>query len=254
MRRAMPAVVLSLTVLLPTVSSAQAPTLVGSSPPLQFGSPQPEVTASGSAWQVNGEAIVVQGLAYSPTREFRIFDGNVMTQVGIYQRVPIYADATLEPFTIVYVPVGGTTMRAYQHSPGQMVATSGIPAVTPSVAPTVSVVPQPTAVGTAGTTVPVAVGTGGSYVTTPPSRSITTTSSRRRVLTTLQPSGRNGVWLEFAGSRYYNDGAAAVFSEDRFAKIGEYRGFPVYRAVDDVKKDRIWVTLAHGGPVTPFSR
>jgi hypothetical protein len=253
----MSAGVLSLVVLLPIVGNAQAPTLVGSSPPLQFGSAQPEVTAAAAAWQVNGEAIVVQGLAYSPTRQFRMFDGNVMTQIGIYERVPIYADATVEPFTVVYVPVGGTTMRAYEHSPGQLAATIRMPAVTPSVVPTVVVVPQPTAVGTAGTTVPAAVGTGGSYVTTRPSRSITTTSSRRRaplVLTALQPSGRNGIWLEFAGSRYYNDGAAAVFSEDRFTKIGEYRGFPVYRAVDDVKKDRIWVTLAHDGPVAPFSK
>src|SRR5438552_952876 len=81
MRRTMSAVVLSLVVLLPIVGNAQAPTLVGSSPPLQFGSAQPEVTAAAAAWQVNGEAIVVQGLAYSPTRQFRMFDGNVMTQI-----------------------------------------------------------------------------------------------------------------------------------------------------------------------------
>src|SRR5258708_15111008 len=125
-------------------------------------------------------------------------------------------------------------MRAYEHSPGQLAATSRMPAGTLSVVPTPSVVPQPTAVGTAGTTVPAAVGTAGSYVATQPSRSTTTTSSRRRTplaLTTLQPSGRNGISLEVAGSRYYNDGAAAVFSEDRFTKIGAYRGFPVYRAL-----------------------
>src|SRR5437773_2729785 len=211
----MSAVFLSLVVLVPIVGNALVPALVGSSPPLQFGSPQPEVTAAAAAWQVNGEAIVVQGLAYSPTRQFRMFDGNIMTQIDIYERVPVYVDATLQPFTVVYVPVGGTTMRAYEHSPGQLAATIRMPAATPSVVPTVVVVPQPTAVGTAGMTVPAAVGTGGSYVTTQPSRSITTTSSRRRtplVLTALQPSGRNGVWLEFAGSRYYNDGAAAVFS------------------------------------------
>src|SRR5262245_8014065 len=90
-------VVLFTVVLLPTYGNAQA---------FQFRTPSPEVTAAGAAWQANGEPILVQGLVYYPTREFRTFDGQVMSQVGIYQSVPVYADTTLEAFSLVYVPVG----------------------------------------------------------------------------------------------------------------------------------------------------
>ena len=43
-------------------------------------------------WQVSNEPILVQGLIYLPTREYRMFDGQVMTQIGVYQGVPVYAD------------------------------------------------------------------------------------------------------------------------------------------------------------------
>ena len=91
-----------------------------------FRTPVPDVTAAGAAWQVNGEAIFVQGLQYFATRDFRIFDGTVMVPVGIYQRVPVYADTTQEPFSVVYVPVGGGTMRTYERPrSGDLAARSG---------------------------------------------------------------------------------------------------------------------------------
>src|SRR5438552_2434770 len=110
--------VLAVAVLLPTIGSAQV---------FQIGSPQPEVNAANADWQVNNNAIVVGGLVYYPTREFRMFDPQVMAQVGIYDRVPIYADTTLEPFTVVYVPTGRDRVRTYQHAP-----TSIPPATSPT--------------------------------------------------------------------------------------------------------------------------
>src|SRR6266542_2083963 len=84
---------------------------------MQFRTPAPEVTAATAAWQVNNDPIVVSGLQYIATREFRMFDGQVMAQIDVYQRIPIYADTTLEPFTIVYVPVTRDRMRAYERAP-----------------------------------------------------------------------------------------------------------------------------------------
>jgi hypothetical protein len=227
---------LGLVAFLSTVALAQAPTLVGSSPPLQFGGPPPEVTAAGVAWQVNGESIVVEGLLYQPTREFRQFDANVMAQISLYQRVPIYADTTVAPFTVVYVPIGSSTMRAYTHAPNALLAArSPMPAASPLVT-----APPPAPVATTGTAVPATVSP--------------KTTARRRTTSaaTRHAPVRKIIWVEFAGARYDSDGEAAVFSVDRFTKIGEYHGFPVYRAVDDVKKDRIWVTQVHDGPVAPF--
>src|ERR671931_143627 len=92
-------------VLLPAAGRAQA---------FQFRSPAPEVSAATAMWQISGEPIIVQGLVYRPTREYRLFDGQVMTEVGIYQGVPVYTDTTLEVYSLVYVPVGGQRMRTYE--------------------------------------------------------------------------------------------------------------------------------------------
>src|ERR1041385_272918 len=233
----MSAGVLSLTVLLPTVGIAQVR------------SAAPEVTAAGAAWQGSAEPILVNGLPFRATREFRIFDAQTMTRIATYQGVPIYSDATLEPNTVVYVPVGGLTMRAYEHArSGELAGTTGsrVPAGTPAVA-------QETAVGTSGT-IPPAVAVEAAAPAAPMPAAATPARPGRPVETARRPQGNMGIWIEFGGTRYYSDGHAAVFTPDRFTKIGEYRGFPVYTANDDTKKDRIWVTAAQDGPVAPFVR
>src|SRR5215217_2445448 len=96
---------LSITVLFPKTGNAQV---------YQFRAPSPEVTAATADWQVNSAPIVVGGLVYYPTRGFRFFDGQVMAQVGIFGGVPVYADATIEPGSVIYVPVGRDRMREYE--------------------------------------------------------------------------------------------------------------------------------------------
>src|SRR6266446_1913999 len=111
------AVVLSVAVLFPKVSDAQA---------YAFGSPTPEVTAGTAEWQARSEPIMVSGLIYYPTREFRIFDPSVMVQSSVYQGVPVYADVTIQPFSIVYVPVTRSNMRAYERKrEGELAGTTG---------------------------------------------------------------------------------------------------------------------------------
>jgi hypothetical protein len=63
----------------------------------------------------------------------------------------------------------------------------------------------------------------------------------------------NGVWLEFHGARWYSSGPAASFSSDRFERIGDYRGFPVYRDKTSAG-DRLWVSVVKDGPLAPYSR
>src|ERR1700704_4132684 len=96
--------VLSMAVLFPTMSNAQA---------YAFGTPAPEVTAAAADWQTRSAPIVVDGLVYFPTRAFRLFDAQVMMPTGVYEGVPVYADVTLQPFSIVYVPVTRSSMRVY---------------------------------------------------------------------------------------------------------------------------------------------
>src|SRR5436190_24361796 len=87
---------LCLALSLPTMGSAQG---------VQTGTPLPEKNAAAADWQVNSTPIVYGGVIFYPTRDFRMFDGHAMTQLGIYEGVPIYTDMSKAPLSAIYVPV-----------------------------------------------------------------------------------------------------------------------------------------------------
>jgi hypothetical protein len=225
-------------VLVPAAGKAQA---------FQFRSPAPEITAATAVWQISSEPIIVQGLVYLPTRDFRLFDGQVMTQVGVYQGVPVYADTTLEVYSVVYVPVGAQRMRTYERLRDRDLAgTTGsrapaFPVRSPSAAP-----PEERTVATSGAIVPSAVGP--MQLTLAPNAVV---PARTTVESIPRPNAPDGVWLYFNGGRYYAAGAAVPFSSDRFTLIGQHEGFPVYRDKNG-DPNRIWVAVVSGGPVAPY--
>jgi hypothetical protein len=235
----MRALVLSLTlfaaVLFPNVGKAQVY-------PLRTA--PPEVNAAGANWQLDGLPIVVNSSMYLPTREFRQFDGQVMAQVGVFEGVPIYADVTLEPHSIIYAPVGRDRLRVYERRRDHELAgttgsrTPSFPVKSPAARPA-----EERIVGTAGHTVPTAPAS---------SNAVSSRASRTGLETIPRPRATRGVWLDFVGMRFYSAGAAASYSPDRFTKVGEYRGFPVY--VENAgKKDKIWVQVVEGGPLAPYA-
>jgi len=241
---------LSMAVLFPKVSNAQA---------YAFGTPMPDVTAGAADWQAKSEPIVVNGLVYFPTRAFRLFDAQVMQQTGIYERVPIYSDVTLEPYSVVYVPITRSSMRVYERKrEGDLAGTAG--SRTPSFPVEIAsdTVRKNAARATAVTGVDGAAGTAGSSIPAPASSAGTTLppdrDRGRRVSLQSIPGptgGANGVWLEFNGAIWYADGPAASFTPDRFEPIGEYRGFPVYRDRKNARSE-IWVSVVKDGPVAPY--
>ena len=272
MRRGVLTFALSVALLLPLVGSAQV---------FQIRTPEPDVTAAAADWQLHDDAIVFNSLIYYPTREFRMFDGQVMAQVGIFDRVPIYADTTAEPFRFIYVPVGRDRLRTYEHpidvatmtgtSPtraltltvDQRTLPSAITVVPPSTANTVaaSVVYAPSVpltagsdvVGTSGTVIPRATGT--TYVAPEPTVTAPATrTTRGHALETIpRPRGINAVWLDFNGARWYSAGAAVPYFADRFTAVGDLHGMTVYRAVHGPSNE-IWVPTVPGGPVAPYKK
>ena len=248
--------------LVPKVSNAQA---------YAYGTPPPEVTAAAAEWQARGEPIVVNGLIYFPTRAFRLFDAGVMAQTGIYEGVPVYSDVTLEPFSIVYVPVSASNMRMYERRrQGALAGTSG--SRTPSfpvdiASPTVlanaqranaiaaiaNARNQAAAISEGPVPGQPAVGTGGGNVS--PSTIDRPRDRPTRIESIPRPTPvlPQGVWLEFKGSRWYLDGSSVPFSPERFERIGEYRGFPVYRDTRGGADD-IWVSVVKGGRVAPYAK
>jgi hypothetical protein len=231
MRRHIILVVVVMVVLLAQAADAQV---------LQSQMPAPEVTAATAPWQINNEVIVVSGLAYYPTREMRMFDSQVMAQIDVYQGVPIYADLSLQPFTVVYVPLSRDRMRTYErpHDPN-FAAISGRGSVVPSAGVSAAIEEQRP------------VGTAGMIAAPTPIRSAVPEQRRMRSPVMARQSG--GVWVPFAGSRWYNDGPAVSHSPDRFVQVGSYHGFPVYRDRSG-PADRIWIPAVEGGLLTPYAK
>lgn len=236
--------VLSVAVLFPKTGNAQA---------FQFRTPPPDVSAAAAGWQINSEPVVVGGLTYHPTRGFRLFDGQVMAQTGLYGNVPVYSDTTVEPYSELYVPVGNGRMRVYERRrERELAGTTGsrvpsFPVESPSVpAPRERTVGTAGAVGTAGTTVPRVASE---------SAVLPEWAPRRTSILTAAPriNAPNGVWLEFSGARWYSNGPAASFSPDRFEPVGEYHGFPVYRDKTTGTGD-IWVSVVRDGPLAPYAK
>jgi hypothetical protein len=168
MRACMVGLFLTAAVLLPKTGTAQ---------PLAFRTPPPQVTAATADWQINGEAIVVNGLVYHPTRVYRLFDGQVMRPVGTFDRAPVYADVTLEPFSAIYVPVGGGRMREYERRrDGDLAGTTGSRTPSFPVAVATELVPREPEAGTSMATG--AVGTTGVRTDTGVTEAVGTTGVR----------------------------------------------------------------------------
>jgi hypothetical protein len=237
--------VLTVALLVPRIGNAQV---------FVFRTPPPDVSAAGAGWQINSEPIIVGGLTYYPTRGFRLFDGQVMAQTGLFEGVPVYSDTTIEPYSELYVPLGSGRMRVYERRrERELAGTTGshvptFPVDSPSVPPPPDrIVPDERVAGTGGSSVPRVVSDAGSAVM--PER----TRPRRTVMTPVENGVANGVWLEFNGARWYSDGAASSFSAERFEPVGEYRGFPVYRDKTGNTND-IWVSVVKDGPLAPYRK
>jgi hypothetical protein len=173
--------------------------------------------------------------------------------------VPVYSDVTLEPYSIIYVPITRSNMRVYERKrEGDLAGTVG--SRTPSFAVEIAsdTARKNVERATAASAIAGATGTAASSIPAPASSVGTTFAPDRdrgrRVSLQSIPrpvGGPNGVWLEFNGARWYADGPAVSFTPDRFEPIGEYRGFPVYREKRNAKSE-IWVSVVKDGPVAPY--
>ena len=232
---------LVLAVLLPARGSAQL-TIQPVTPPV--------VTAADAPWQIAGDPLLYDGDVYYPTGPTVFFDGNVMARTGVYKDIPLYQDRTLEPYSLVYVPVGGNLMRPYERRrTGELANTTGSrtpsfpvesdehavePAVTSEVEPSVGT--SATRAAAARPALPPAAHELTSIESIPP-----------------PPRGASGVWIEFGGGKWYLAGPTAAYASGRFVPIGTYHGFIVYRDTSG-SRDRVWVPVVAGGPLAPYSK
>ncbi len=210
----------------------------------------PIVSAENDAWYRLGEPVVVSGEFYYPAGPVTFFNGNVMVRVGHYDGVPLYADTTLEPHSIVFVPIGRGQMQPYERlRTGDLAGTSGsrLPSfpgrsdrLPREIASIPALPPVPQAVGTISAVTPERpVGTTGielgAPVMPPPQRG--------------KPFTYDSVSVQFMGEKWVMAGPSMEMPAG-LAQIAEYKGFPVY-AREGQQNVRIYLPLT-AGRVAPF--
>jgi hypothetical protein len=216
------------------------------------GTPPPEVTADNEAWYVSGAPLVLGGITYYPSGPVTHFSSGEMVPSGMFERVQVYRRTTQEPGSIIYVPLRGGLVRPYERRrSGPLAGTAGstaphFPIVLPA---TEALRGAPTATAAVVPVVPQAVGTSGFAVGTAPEartlmgrpeeagpavgtlgRPAAAPRARPHLETARRPAGLNSIYLEFNDARWFAAGPTVEYSSERFARIGEHRGFPVYEA------------------------
>ncbi len=206
----------------------------------------PIVTADNESWYVNREAIQFAGDLYYPAGAAVFFNGNTMVRTGHFNGVPLYADTTLEPYSVVYVPLERGIMQPYERPrQGSLAGTTASRTPSFPVRATASSTPLPqagaaptappatigaigaytpeSAVGTSGTTVPSAVGTSGLIAAAPRPM-----PNRLTMATIGRPTSNDGLWIRYLGEKWVSAGPAVTLAPAAFRVVGTYAGFPVY--------------------------
>lgn len=235
--------------------------------------PPPIVTAEYAAWYLAGEPITFAGNIYYPAGPEVFFNQYEMIRSGFYEGVPLYSRTTLEPFSVVFVPLSGGQLQPYERRrAGDVAGTAGsltpsFPIVTPAeedpyAFPGLQAAAPPTRTAMSmGVTSREMAG-----VRRAPSPDVGTAGGESAVdvaplilvgpmRTALRPTGLNAIYITYDNRRWFNSGPAVEFSSTRFTKIGEHHGFAVYSDAGGGKDNTIYVALtARGGDlVTPYS-
>ncbi|HXE80140.1 MAG TPA: hypothetical protein VNK41_05275 [Vicinamibacterales bacterium] len=226
--------------------------------------PRPTRTAVNEDWYVDRLPIFVNGDYYYPAGASVFFDQNTMVLTGFYDGVPIYVDTTLEPHSIIFVPVARGLMQPYERRrAGDIVGTTGS---RPPSFPLQRDAEARLSLGEVGIPEPPSPPFGGAVLPDPwpgehtPTRTIPDARNAEPaplpgsgvVRSPRKPRPTDGVWIEFQGSRWYAAGPAVVFDPTAFDQVGEYNGFPVFRSRVSTG-DRIYIP-SRSGIVAPYER
>ena len=270
-RRAWRLLLVFAAVLLPRLAAAQV-TWQPTQPPL--------VTAENETWYRAGDAIEWNGEFYLPAGAPEAFNRYQMVRAGSYRGIPLYTDATLEPNSIVFVPIAGGRMQPYERPRTGMLAGSvgsrtpsfPVPPATEPVAALgvtaegyVAQAPAPPTFARAydvgesverqplSPAVPVLAGRIGSVSAQEPQGRATGTSGHITTVsngpaTAVRPKGINSAWLDYNGRQWISAGKAMNLDE-AFTRAGTYKGSPVYQRRGDTLT--IYIPTL-GGLVAPF--
>ena len=201
----------------------------------------PIVTAEDDVWFRTGEPVVFWGDFYYQTGPVVFFNGDVMVRTGNFKGVPLYVDSTIEPYSMVLVPIGRGRMQPYERiRGGDLAGTTGsrtpsfpgrtardpIPLTTDTLNESP---PEVSAVPTTGSTVPEIVG----------EESIAAPRRARG-----KPFSYDSISIQYRGAKWVMAGSSGPLREG-VIEVGEYRAFPVY-AEKGREQTRIYLQIAPG--------
>ena len=207
--------------------------------------PPPNVSAENEPWYQVAEPIVFLDAAYYRAGAPVHFNQYQMVRAGAYRGFPIYVDSTLDPYNIIYVPMGHGLLQPYERRrTGSLAGTTGnrapsFPTSRPGEGYTESY-PSNLTSAPEGLYSPEPVATTGRSIVEAPVAAAGTI---------VRPKGINAVWIDYDSKRWYSAGKA-IRVDRAFKEIGSYRGFPVYRRTTDA--DRIYIPTAEG-MAAPYS-
>lgn len=227
----------------------------------------PLVTAVNESWYILGEPVQFAGDLYYQAGPPVFFNGNTMVRSGHYNGVPLYTDTTVEPFSVVFVPVSRGLMQPYTRvrrdgAPPLMAGVSPPPlmAPVPPTAPPMTIgaisvyTPEPAPVAAVGRPAPAAVSSDRSA---PLTEIVGTTgiapASRQTpipVVSMRRPESNDGVWIMFGGEKWISAGTAVPLVAAEFVRVGEYAGFPVF-ARRDFTQEVIYLP-SRAGLIAPY--
>jgi hypothetical protein len=226
----------------------------------------PVVNAADQPWYVQREPVAFAGQLYYPAGATLFFNGNSMVVTGSYRGVPLYADTTIEPYSIVYVPIGRGLVQPYERPRrGELAGTTGSrapsfpvsiaaardfsrgaampPVLFPPMIPGATDRFEPGATGTAGRT-------GSADARLARDGGVAPRAVESQIIIVRRPEGNDGLWVPFAGQRWLHSGVAVPLTETGFVRVGTYAGFPVF-AKDSLDEDVIYLPT-RAGAVAPY--
>ncbi len=222
--------------------------------------PPPATAANDRSWYRNGDPIPFAGDLYYQTGPTIYFNGNTMVPTGLYDGVTLYADTTLEPYSVVFVPVGDSLLRPYERlRTGDLAGTTG--SRTPTFPVGISRYPSSRPRAEVQEQRPVRRQRGRvarpSEPPMPPPEEpeVNQPFEERRgawlVETVRKPKDNAGLWVSFQGYRWEQAGEAIPLDPARLTRVGDYYGHPVYA---DARTPYVVYIPFRANMVAPFRR
>jgi len=213
----------------------------------------PIVTAENEQWYKQGEPLQIGSDVYYPAGPSVFFNGNTMVRTAHFNGVPLYADTTVEPYSMILVPVSRGVMQPYERlRRGDLAGTTGSRTPSFPVGPvSASDYRGPLMAAVSPTSLPQPIGDIDVFTNGRPAGA-PAQSDIQGFQTLMRPESNDGIWIMYMGAKWLSAGPAVPLRASDFQLVGDYSGFPVF-ARQGIKEDVIYLPT-RAGLVAPYRR